>query len=138
MWSTIGEGLLGIVKGIFDHQAKVAEAKTQLKIAKFESRARIEEAKAQAAITMAQKAQDHEHEWERIMASMTEKSWKDEYILLLFSVPLWMSFIPPLAPFVSAGFAELEVAPDWYLQVVLAGAAVAYGLRNLTKLPFRK
>lgn len=137
IWSTIGEGILGIVQDVFASRAATREAKLKFEIAKFESKARIEEARATAIINMAANAQAHEHEWEQIMARNSDKSWKDEYILLLFSVPLVLSFIPGGPEFVQAGFDALEAAPDWYLQIVLAGAAVAYGLRNLTKLPIR-
>lgn len=129
------DGVFGIGKDLIEIRKATREAELRLKIAKFESKARIEEAKSEAVINMAGKAQDHVHEWERIMAQNSGASWKDEFILLLFSIPLVMSFIPGLAPFVSLGFEELDAAPDWYLQVVMAGVAVAYGLRSLVKVP---
>lgn len=138
MWNflkTVGKGLVGIAEDIFAVRRENAKAKIELKKVKVKSQAKIEVAKAEAAINLAANAQNHAQEWERIMAAGQSSSWKDEYILILFSIPLVMAFVPTLAPYVSKGFAELETAPDWYLQVVLAGAAVAYGLRNLTKLP---
>ena len=76
-------------------------------------------------------------EWEQIMARNSEKSWKDEYMLLLFSVPLVLSFIPGGKELVTDGFTALEDVPSWYIQIVLAGAAVSYGIRSLTNLPVR-
>lgn len=136
-WKTLGDGLLGIVKDVFETRKVTAEAKMKLEIAKFESKARIEEAKATAIINLAANAQEHEQEWEQIMARNSDKSWKDEYMLLLFSVPLVLSFIPGGKELVTDGFRALEGVPDWYIQIVLAGAAVSYGIRSLTNLPVR-
>lgn len=135
IWSTIGKGLVGIVEDFFAVRRETAKAKVDLQKIKVESQAKIEVAKAEAAINLAANAQEHSHEWERIMAQNQSRSWKDEYLFVIVSIPLLMSFIPQLAPYVGAGFEELEAAPDWYLQLVFAGAAVAYGLRNLIKLP---
>jgi hypothetical protein len=35
-----------------------------------------------------------EADWEKIMAQGTQNSWKDEYLVLLFSIPLILSFLP--------------------------------------------
>lgn len=137
IWSLIGEGILGIVKDAFETRKATAEAKMRLEIAKFESKARIEEARATAVINMAANAQEHTQEWEQIMARNSDKSWKDEYMLLLFSVPLVLSFIPGGKELVTDGFSALEGVPPWYIQIVLAGAAVSYGIRSLTNLPVR-
>lgn len=131
IWNVIGQGIVGVVEDFFATRRETAAAKLELEKIKVQSAAQIEVAKAQAIINMAASAQDHSQEWERILASQQGRSWKDEYILLLFSIPLIMAFIPSLAPYVTEGFKQLEAAPDWYLQVVLAGAAVAYGLRQL-------
>lgn len=135
IWTTIGEGVLGVVKDFFKTRHATAEAKIELEKIKVQSEAKIAEARVTAMINLAASAQEHEQTWERIMAENSDRSWKDEYILLLFSVPLVMSFIPGVAPYVERGFEALEIAPSWYLQIVLAGAAVSYGLRGLTKLP---
>lgn len=136
IWETLGLGVITIVEGIFRSKATQAEAKIKLAGIKVESEATVMVAKAQAMIKLAENAQNHEQAWERILAEGQEKSWKDEYVLLLFSVPLIMAFIPGLAPFVDQGFTTLEQAPDWYLQIVLAGAAVSYGIRKLIDIPF--
>lgn len=137
VWNLIGQGIVGVVEDIFATRRATATAKMNLQIAKFESKARIEEAKATAIINLAANAQAHEQQWEQIMARNSDKSWKDEYMLLLFSIPLVLSFIPSTAQTVSDGFEALAGAPAWYLQIVLAGAAVSYGLRSLTNLPIR-
>jgi len=136
LFSVLGKGIVGIVEDIFATQRATAAAKIELEKVKVESTARIAEARVQAAINLAANAQAHEFDWEKIMAQNSDRSWKDEYVLILFSIPLVMAFIPQLQPYVSQGFEALEIAPDWYLQIVLAGAAVSYGIRKLVDIPF--
>jgi hypothetical protein len=129
---TIGNGVISIVTAVFKSRASQAEMKLELEKVKVESEAKVMVAKAEAMIKLAGNAQEHEQLWERILAENQKGSWKDEFVLVLFSIPLVMAFIPGLAPYVSDGFDNLEVAPDWYLQIVMAGAAVSYGLRHLS------
>jgi hypothetical protein len=57
-------------------------------------------------------------------------SWKDEYLLLLFSVPLILSFFPVTVPWVQAGFAVLSTLPDWYQWALTGMVAATFGLRT--------
>ena len=67
----------GWLKGKADKQA--AEAK--LKLTEAEAKAKIMLSKETSVA-----------DWERIMAQGTQTSWKDEYLVLLFSVPLILCF----------------------------------------------
>jgi len=62
----------GWLKGKADAQAAAANLK-------------LVEAEAKAAIMKS--AATSEAEWEKIMAQGTMNSWKDEYLVLLFSIP---------------------------------------------------
>jgi hypothetical protein len=57
-------------------------------------------------------------------------SWKDEYLLLLFSVPLILCFIPPMVPYVKEGFAVLKTLPLWYQWSITGMVAATFGLRT--------
>lgn len=57
-------------------------------------------------------------------------SWKDEYLLLLFSIPLILSFIPVTVPWVVAGFATLQTLPQWYQWAITGMVAATFGLRT--------
>lgn len=56
-------------------------------------------------------------------------SFKDEYLMVLISVPIVMSFIPKLAPYVAQGFEVLGTTPDWYRWSFLGIIAATFGLR---------
>lgn len=80
-----------------------------------------------------------------ISISQMEKSWKDEYLLILFSLPLIAMFISPFLDLIFAvdGYKEgmlagaamvalknLDACPDWYVYIVTVFVMVSYGYRK--------
>jgi len=59
-------------------------------------------------------------------------SWKDEYILILMSIPMIMSFIPGLTEYAKAGFAVVDELPEWYTWSWMGIVTATYGLRTWT------
>ena len=55
-----------------------------------EARLKLTEAETKSKILLSEKTSVAD--WERIMAQGTQNSWKDEYLVLLFSIPLVLSF----------------------------------------------
>ena len=55
-----------------------------------ETRAKVAKAEAEAQIMLS--AATSEAEWERVMAQGSQASWKDEWLTILFSIPLILSF----------------------------------------------
>ena len=85
--------MIDIIKGIFNLGKTVIEGKQ-----------RIKEAETDAKV----KRMSHEDNWENIMADASRNSWKDEYITVLFSLPVILAFIPATVPYVAAGFDVLN------------------------------
>lgn len=102
------------------------------KVAKTKAKA---EAEAAVMINQSKSAAD----WETAMARASNTSWKDEWITILFSIPLVLAFIPSAVPYVREGFAVLATMPDWYqygLSVIIAasfGVRGAIGIMNKVK-----
>ena len=69
--------------------------------------------------------------WEQEAMKNSATSWKDEYILLLFSIPLIMCFIPSAVPYVKEGFAVLDTMPDWYKVTLSVIVAASFGVRSV-------
>lgn len=67
--------------------------------------------------------------WEMEFASQASSSWKDEYTLLVVSIPAIMAFIPAGAPMVAAGFDALGHTPLWYQGLLLSIFLATYGIR---------
>ena len=102
------------------------------KVAKTKAKA---EAEAAVMINQSKSAAD----WETAMARASNTSWKDEWITILFSIPLVLAFVPSAVPYVREGFAVLATMPEWYqygLSVIIAasfGVRGAIGIMNKVK-----
>ena len=67
--------------------------------------------------------------WEMEFARQAATSWKDEYTLLVVSIPLWMCFIPGLDQYVNRGFLALDTTPLWYQVMVQVLFYATVGIR---------
>ena len=83
-------------------------------------------------------AATHEAGWEKIMAQGSQNSWKDEWLTILFSVPLVLAFCGDWGrTIVAEGFAALETMPEFYRYTLGVIVAASFGVRSATKF-FRK
>jgi|TARA_R100001440_G_scaffold4448_3_gene10146 hypothetical protein len=98
---------------------------------KAETGARVARAKAEA--TIMEKKATGELEWDLEMARGSQSSWKDEWLVILFSVPLILAFIPGMEGVVANGFAQLEAMPQWYQYSLGIIVAASFGVRSATK-----
>ena len=112
----IGLGLIGQVANL---AGTMIEGKTAVKKAEAETKMKIATGELDLDLA-AMKA--------------TENSWKDEWITLLFSIPLILAFCGDWGnQIVQAGFTALEVMPDWY-QYSLGGiVSASIGMRGVSK-----
>ena len=109
-----------IVAGYFE---KKMELKQELKLAKLEGRIANERARSELISRKLQM----DHEWEGMQ--IQNSGWKDEYVLLLLSIPLVMCFIPGTVAYVTAGFAALNTTPMWYQLLITSVFFAVYGIR---------
>lgn len=87
----------------------------------------LDELKHKTKMEMVQRGQEIDNSWE--LEQIKNSGWKDEFVLLLLSIPLVMSFIPQMQPYVVDGFAALSTTPDWYQWLILSVFAAIYGIR---------
>ena len=93
-------------------------------------------AEAQAAVIV--KQAESVADWETTMARNSSQSWKDEWLALLFSIPLIMCFIPSMVPYVRAGFEVLETMPDFYQYTLSVIVAASFGVRSVIGIMNKK
>lgn len=67
--------------------------------------------------------------WELTFAQQAASSWKDEYTLIVVSIPAIMAFIPRLSPYVEKGFLALDKTPLWYQLIFGSIFLATYGIR---------
>ena len=99
--------------------------------AKAETGAKVAKARAEAVIM--EKKATGEIDWDIAMAEGSKHSWKDEWLTILFSVPLILAFIPGMEEVVSNGFAQLQTMPEWYQYSLGVIVAASFGVRSATK-----
>ncbi len=95
-------------------------------------------AKAQAEAVIMQKKATGEIDWDLKMADASAHSWKDEWLTILFSIPLILSFCGDWGrEIVTNGFAALESMPDYYPYTLGTIVAASFGTRAATKFSGR-
>lgn len=120
--------ILGTVLGNLG--GKVVEAidsrgqrKHEQKVQAFE----LEKLRHEKQIELIQNGQKLDNAWE--LEQIKNSGFKDEIVLFLLSIPLVMSFIPEMQPYVVDGFAALSQTPEWYQWLILAVFTAIYGIR---------
>lgn len=68
-------------------------------------------------------------DWNMLAMQNSAKSWKDEYILILLSIPMILCFIPGMAPFVTAGFVAISATPLWFQSAFGVAVAASFGYK---------
>ena len=97
---------------------------------------KLTEAKAKAQILMSKETSVAD--WERIMAEGAKSSWKDEFFVIVLSIPLILCWIPGAEGWVDRGFEQLNKAPDWYFYSLGLAISASFGVRGATALFKRK
>ena len=97
---------------------------------------KLTEAKAKAQILLSEKTSVAD--WERIMAEGAKSSWKDEWFVIVLSIPLVLAFIPGTEGWVDKGFEQLSKAPDWYFYSLGIAISASFGVRGATAMFKRK
>tara|TARA_Y100000022_G_scaffold184194_1_gene179027 strand:- start:15 stop:401 length:387 start_codon:yes stop_codon:yes gene_type:complete len=120
--------IANIAGGWLQGKADVKAAEAKLKLTEAEAKAKIMLSKETSIA-----------DWERIMAQGSQNSWKDEWLTILFSIPLVLVFLGDTGRQVVAdGFAALEMMPDWYQYTLGVIVAASFGVRSATKFFGRK
>lgn len=106
-----------------DHQDRIETARIEAQEATLKAQAELAAWKVKADV-----------EWDLEWAKQAGSSWKDEYLTILFTLPIIGLFIPGIAPFVMEGFDHLRQfhpdAPTWYMGGVSVVVAATFGIKQ--------
>lgn len=106
-----------------EHRAKIEDAKVDAQVAELKAKAEIAAYKVKADV-----------EWDLKWADQAGTSWKDEYILILWSLPTIALFIPGLQHYVIDGFTLLKAfnpdAPTWFMAGWGVIFAATFGMKQ--------
>lgn len=110
------------------------DAKTTKQAA--EAKLKLTEAEAKAKILLSEKTSVAD--WERIMAENSQSSWKDEFFVIVLSIPLILAFVPGAEGIVDRGFEQLQKAPDWYFYSLGLAISASFGVKGYKQFIRRK
>jgi hypothetical protein len=104
----------------------------RVETAKAETGAKVAKAKAEA--TIMEKKATGEIDWDLKMADASANSWKDEWLTILFSIPLILAFCGEWGrQIVSEGFAALEAMPEYYQYTLGVIVSASFATRSAAK-----
>ena len=87
--------------------------------------------KQQAKHTRDVKVIEQTSNWEAIQAKNSGASWTDEWLTVLFSIPL-------IIPYVELGFTALDKMPEWYRYYLGVIVAATFGVRQVINFKGKK
>lgn len=126
MWNVLGLAVGGAIDWFRGDQ--------ELKKVKAEGKIEVQKAKNQAEVARISKQADQDHDQNMEMVRQMERSWKDEFVLILVTIPFAMCFIPELQEYAVNGFTVASTMPMWY-QILLVGIFFnIYGMKDIFRL----
>ena len=90
--------------------------------------------KIEAETSLMEKQITGEIEWDVEAVKGSKESWKDEYLTILFSIPLLLCFLPFTVEYVERGFQALALTPDWYKYTLGVIVSASFGIKGATKM----
>lgn len=121
--------LLSILTGIPQAAADYFKRRMELKAEERQGEQAIKKALVERQLTLIQEGLHADMQWEMEMAKQAASSWKDEYVLLLVSIPAVLCFFPRGAPYVREGFKAIAEMPNWYQLVFVSVLLATFGIR---------
>ena len=122
MWTALIGPIANIAGSWMDGKVEQTKAKAATNVARAKAEAVIMEKKATGEI-----------DWDLEMAKGSHSSGKDEWLVILFSIPLILAFIPGMEGVVKNGFEQLNKMPEWYQYSLGVIVAASFGVRSATK-----
>ena len=114
--------LLGVAGDAIGGYIETKKAKAKQKLVKIEAETEIVKQQIKGEI-----------DWDVEAIKGSKESWKDEYLTILFSIPLLLCFLPFTVEYVERGFAALAMTPDWYKYTLGVIVSASFGIKGATK-----
>ena len=114
--------LLGVASDAISGYMETKKAKAKQKLVKIEAETEIVKQQIKGEV-----------DWDLEAIKGSKDSWKDEYLTILFSIPLLLCFLPFTVEDVERGFAALAMTPDWYKYTLGVIVSASFGIKGATK-----
>ena len=124
---TLGSAIVSGISGYF-------KDKNEIKKVQVEADKLLIMAEAESKAKRLERESEQDYDLDKIAMIAMDKSWKDEFLLILFSIPIAMCFFPEYRQYVEDGFKTLNIIPEWFMYIYVAMIVVIYGLRGLLRM----
>tara|TARA_Y100000401_G_C8302805_1_gene215159 strand:- start:380 stop:760 length:381 start_codon:yes stop_codon:yes gene_type:complete len=104
---------------------------------KIKATTRVKVAKAEAEATILEKKATGEIDWDLAQAEASEGSWKDEWLTVVFTLPLILLLFGQEER-VNNFFLALSNCPEWYQYMLGTIVAASFGFRGAAKFMGKK
>ena len=118
--------LLGVAGDVVKNVAATRKAKAEQKITEIKAKTSLMEKQIKGEV-----------DWDIEAIKNSQGSWKDEYLTILFSIPLLLCFIPFTVEYVERGFEALSQTPDWSKYTLGVIVSASFGIKGASKF-FKK
>jgi hypothetical protein len=118
---------LGLATDIVGGVIETKKAKAKQKLVKIEAETQVMQQQIKGEI-----------DWDIEAIKGSKESWKDEYLTILFSIPLLLCFLPFTVEYVERGFAALALTPDWYKYTLGVIVSASFGIKGASKFIGKK
>lgn len=126
--------MIGLITSLFTEGVGYFKRKQEAKYKAQERDDKLEQAKIDARIKRLETGDETASKLDEL--SIKQRGWKDEYLLILTTIPLGMSFIPDYAPVVQMGFTALEKTPEYYWYALGMIYIDTFGFRRMVRVAF--
>jgi|TARA_R110002153_G_scaffold273710_1_gene445357 hypothetical protein len=118
---------LGLATDIVGGIVETKKAKAKQKLIKIEAETQVIQQQIKGEI-----------DWDVEAIKGSKESWKDEYLTILFSIPLLLCFLPFTVEYVERGFEALAMTPDWYKYTLGVIVSASFGIKGASKIIGKK
>jgi len=120
-----------LITGISNYFTK----KQEISKLKAEGEKEVVVAETKAKIARITREGEQDYDLNKMAVENMKSSWKDEFILIVITMPFIMLFIPSLQPYAIQGLKAMDLStPIWYQILVLSIFLSIYGLRDILKI----
>lgn len=120
-------GIAAIITGAIKPIGDFFNRRQEIKAANHQAELKVIEAQGTRTAEAIKEDLHADAAWE--LEQIKNSGYKDEWVLLVISVPLVGCFIPSIAPHILRGFEVLAKTPDWYQWLIMLIFTAVYGIR---------
>lgn len=118
-----------VIKAVTGPIGDYVKRKQEIKAAEHAGELEITKARLERQAKLYSEGLAADASWEMEFARQAASSWKDEYTLIVVSIPAILCFIPGGDKYVTKGFEALNGTPSWYQFVFVTLYLATVGIR---------